>query len=119
MTRLIRLAFGFGLLGSAAGAQQYEISTFAGTGVVPAQLVRGAGLAYPMAVTADPTGAVYVGSAFFNSVFKLDADGTITRVAGNGRKDHPGYAGDGGPATSASLFLNGVGIPSPGGLALD
>jgi len=67
MRRRISVAFAFGLLGSAA-AQQYVISTFAGMGGVPAQLARGASLGFPIAVTADPTGAVYFGSANFNSM---------------------------------------------------
>jgi sugar lactone lactonase YvrE len=37
-----------------------------------------------------------------NSVFKIDPSGSITRVAGNSRTD---FSGDGGPATSASLYL--------------
>src|SRR5215475_9560794 len=87
------LAFAFGLLGSYAAAQQYVISTFAGGRAVPPQLGQLASLEFPMSVVADPTSAVYFGSANLNSVFKLDADGTITRVAGNGQSGHSGYSG--------------------------
>ncbi|MCX6631897.1 MAG: SMP-30/gluconolactonase/LRE family protein, partial [Candidatus Solibacter sp.] len=44
-----------------------------------------------------------------NSVFKIDAAGSMTLVAGNSR---PGFSGDGGPAVSAQLN-------TPQGIALD
>jgi uncharacterized protein (TIGR03437 family) len=117
ITPLTRAAFGFLLLVSAVAAEEYVISTFAGgPGALPAQLARDASLGFPTAAIADSKGAVYFTSATFNSVFKLDASGTSTRVAGTGL---PGYAGDGGPATSAKLSLQTTGLAIPGGLALD
>ena len=89
-------------------AQQYTISTVAG----------GAPPATPAAATSIPIGPPQrvlfdgVGNLYFtslNSVFRLDASGTVTLIAGNSR---PGYSGDGGPATLAQL--NG-----PQGLAVD
>src|SRR2546430_13287009 len=52
----------------------------------------------PTAVTVEAADNIY----FINrdAVFKLDWNGIMTRVAGNSRQ---GYAGDGGPATSAQL----------------
>ena len=55
----------------------------------------------------DSSGNLYFTS--INCVFKLDATGTLTLIAGTSR---PGYSGDGGAATSAQL--NG-----PQGLAVD
>ena len=82
-----------------AAGQQYTISTIAGGGsALPATPARG--VDYPIGsvydVATDSAGDVYfpVGS----SIFKLDQNGIVTRIAGTGRQ---GYSGDGGPATSA------------------
>lgn len=48
----------------------------------------------------DPTGILYFTDSGNHRVRKIDPDGTISTVAGNG---DPTYAGDGGPAASASL----------------
>jgi len=61
------------------------------------------------AVTEDKNGNVYFAELATDRVFKIDTKGILTRFAGNGIQ---GYAGDGGPATSASLF-------NPKGLAFD
>ena len=93
---------------SIAGAQPYVVSTFAG-GNPPPTPVAGvqASIGAPRGVTADHSGNVYFTS--LNCLFKLDAAGTLTRVAGNARA---GYAGDGGPATAAQFN-------SPAGVAMD
>ena len=57
-------------------------------------------------VAIGPGGAPYFASA---RIFRLNADGTYTLVAGNGVD---GFSGDGGPALSASLH-------SPRGLSFD
>jgi len=51
-------------------------------------------------IAAGPDGSLYVGDAGNNRIRKVDADGIITTVAGNGE---PGFSGDGGPAIEASL----------------
>ncbi|PWT99085.1 MAG: hypothetical protein C5B51_27925, partial [Terriglobia bacterium] len=56
----------------------------------------------------DPAGNVYFIAE--NCVFKVDAGGTLTRVAGQSKVT--GYSGDGGPAVNAQLSV-------PGGIALD
>src|SRR5262249_39289669 len=71
------------------------------------------------AVTTDSSGNTYFVSS--NSVFRVDANGGLTRIAGNIK---PGYSGDGGPAIDAQLstdnLVNGVLQPyEPGGLAVD
>ena len=63
----------------------------------------------PVGVAVDAAGNRYVAAPDLNRVLKLDAAGTITTVAGNGT---PGFSGDNGPATAASLC-------SPSGVALD
>jgi uncharacterized protein (TIGR03437 family) len=58
-------------------------------------------------VATDASGNLYFTG--LNCVFRLDASGVLTSIAGNSRA---GYSGDGGPATQAQLN-------SPAGLALD
>jgi uncharacterized protein (TIGR03437 family) len=95
------------LAGVTAFAQQYTISTVAG----------GAPQATPVAALNASIGqprklAVSGSNVYFssgNSVFKIDASGALTLIAGNSRA---GFSGDGGPAVNAQLN-------SPQGIALD
>jgi hypothetical protein len=57
----------------------------------------------------DADGNVYISCEFAHLVFKIDSEGTISRVAGTGEA---GFSGDGGLATEAQLF-------SPTGMAFD
>src|SRR4249919_1476945 len=104
-TRMLR--FSFLLLAGTAFAQQYTISTVAG-GAPPATPVAALNTSI-----GQPRKLVFSGSNFFfssgNSVFKIDASGSLTLVAGNSRA---GFSGDGGPAVNATLN-------TPKGLALD
>jgi sugar lactone lactonase YvrE len=68
-----------------------------------------AGLNCPAGVAVDRAGNLYIADARNNRIRKVDANGMITTVAGNGRQ---GYGGDGGPATSAELNY-------PAGMAFD
>lgn len=68
-----------------------------------------AALNLPEASATDAAGNLYFADTYNNRIRKITTDGIITTVAGNGQ---PGYAGDGGAATSA--FLN-----NPTGIALD
>jgi sugar lactone lactonase YvrE len=52
-------------------------------------------------VAVDGAGNVYIGDSDHQRVRRVGADGTITTVAGGGDR----FPGDGGPATSAQLFL--------------
>ena len=89
------------------------ISTIAGNGnsgfggdggqAVQAQLNYCTGLAL------DYLGNIYLADAQNNRIRKIDNNGVITTVAGNGQ---PGYNGDGIPATTARLY-------SPMGVACD
>src|ERR1700722_14374593 len=54
----------------------------------------------PFDLCFDRAGNLYFSDTFNNRIRKVDTQGVITTVAGNGDK---GYSGDGGPATSAAL----------------
>src|ERR1035437_9125744 len=72
-----------------------------------------ASLNWPLAVAVDSAGNLYIAELNNHRVRKVSG-GTITTVAGNG---NPGFSGDGGPATSASLkFPAGVAVDSAGNL---
>src|ERR1017187_7336466 len=105
-TRMLRFSILL-LAGVTAFAQQYTISTVAG-GAPPATPVTALN-----ASIGQPRKLAVSGSNFYfssgNSVFKIDASGALTLIAGN---SHAGFSGDGGPAVNAQL--NG-----PQGVALD
>lgn len=86
-----------------------EISTIAGNGQAVdrrtdgdgERLARNAAIGQPFGVEIGPDGALYVTEVENHRIRRVDLNsGRIETVAGNGRK---GYAGDGGPATDASL----------------
>ena len=111
MIRIFSLLF----LATAATAQQYVISTYVGGSPLPSPVpALNAPIGWATSVVADTSGNVYFASPDFNSVFKLDPGGTLTRIAGNSRAE---YSGDGGPATSAALNLGRRDVAA--GLAVD
>jgi sugar lactone lactonase YvrE len=59
-----------------------------------------ASLSYPAGVAVDTSGNLYISDQGDNRVRKMDINGILTTVAGNGTF---GYAGDRGPATDAAL----------------
>jgi uncharacterized protein (TIGR03437 family) len=110
------LAIGLGtlLIGGTVWAQQYLITTLAGGGLppTPAPAVSTA-LGYTQSVATDADGNVYFTAN--NAVFKVDASGILTRVAGSSAV--PGYSGDGGLATSAQVsYPAGVAVDAAGNL---
>jgi sugar lactone lactonase YvrE len=72
-------------------------------------LATSAGLAHPRSVAADAAGNFYISDWNNNRVWKVNAQGFITTLAGT---RVPGFSGDGGPAAQAQL--NG-----PHGIAVD
>jgi streptogramin lyase len=95
------------LLGTAiacAAEAELRITTLTGTGQ-PGYAGDGgpaikAQLNAPFGIVRGPDGAIYVCDTMNHAVRRVAADGTITTVAGCGRK---GYSGDGGQATKAEL----------------
>src|SRR5579862_4984318 len=60
-----------------------------------------ASLDHPYGIAVDVFGNLFIADSHNNRIRKVSASGIITTVAGGG---FPGFSGDGGPATSASLF---------------
>src|SRR5439155_996741 len=89
------------------------ITTVAGRGTGQSSGDRGpatlAELIQPLSVAVDPGGNVYIADGGSNRILKVNTTGIISTIAGNGQK---GFNGDGGPATSASLYY-------PSGVAVD
>ena len=102
--RPVRALMFFLFLGTAVLAQEYVISTIAGGAPLPTPVL---GVDMPLgtlqSVTSDAMGNTYFIAS--HCVFKLDRNGVVTRIAGNGRA---GSSGDGGPAANAQLQLQSV-----------
>ena len=60
-------------------------------------------LNYPLGVAVDGLGNLYISDKYNNCIRRVDSNGIITTVAGNGDWD---YSGDGGPATQAQLNVS-------------
>jgi uncharacterized protein (TIGR03437 family) len=65
----------------------------------------------PSAVAIDASGNMYIADAGNHVIRKVTPSGTITTFAGNGMS---GFAGDGGPAASAQLAVNGLAVDRTG-----
>jgi hypothetical protein len=94
------------------------ITNFAGTGVQGYSGDSGAATSAminnPTALTLDGSGNLFILDADNNRVRKVDTNGTITTVAGNGTCC---YSGDGGAATSAQInFSTALAIDNSGAL---
>jgi len=89
------------------------ITTVAGTGRAgfsgDGDLAVRAELRFPLAVAVDVEGRLYIADAGNNRVRRVDRDGTITTIAGTGKR---GFEGDDGPAVAAAL-------DTPAALAFD
>jgi sugar lactone lactonase YvrE/Flp pilus assembly protein TadD len=67
----------------------------------------------PAGVALDNTGNLFISDTGNSRLRMVNPAGTITTVAGNGKR---GYSGDGGPATSAALIPVGVAVDGAGNL---
>jgi hypothetical protein len=104
-------------------AQPYTITTVAGVGETASGDTIGDGgpatRAYllPTGVAADSSGNLYIADPSNSLIRKVTSNGIISTVAGDAVGLTAGYAGDGGPATSALLnFPQDVAVDSSGAL---
>ncbi|MGA2859113.1 MAG: choice-of-anchor D domain-containing protein [Candidatus Sulfotelmatobacter sp.] len=67
----------------------------------------------PAAVKVDSAGNIYIVDYNCMVIQKVDVNGIITTVAGNGTN---GYSGDGGPATSAEIYAEGAAVDGAGNI---
>lgn len=68
----------------------------------------------PGFITLDASGNLYIADGGNNRIRKVNSSGVISTVAGNGTS---GFSGDGGPATSAQLYVpSGVAVDATGNL---
>jgi hypothetical protein len=98
-----------------ADSTAYTITTLAGGGNlngISALSVNLTSVAFGNPLTTDSAGNVYLASGVDNRVYKLDVNGVLTVVAGNGLF---GDTGDGGNAQDAELGgLAGVAVDASG-----
>jgi trimeric autotransporter adhesin len=88
------------------------VNIIAGTGVAgysgDGGLATHAQLYYPYGVARDSSGNIYIADSENCLVRKVDTSGNISTVAGlvtSSTSSTCGYSGDGGPATSAELYI--------------
>lgn len=81
-----------GVISTVAGGGQQDPRR--GTKAIDTRLDRPAGIAVA------PDGTLYIAEAFRHRILRVDADGTLSIVAGTGSS---GFSGDGGPAEKARL----------------
>ena len=102
------------------------VSTFAGNGAGTPQSGAFSGdkgpavdasLNNPTALAVDAAGNVYISDQVNQRIRKVDLNGIITTIAGNGTA---GYGGDGGPAIDAMLnYPGGINVDAAGNLYLN
>jgi sugar lactone lactonase YvrE len=90
------------------------MTTIAGGAIRDGSAATSAALVEPEAIAFDKSGNYYIADATGNRIRKVSSSGTISTVAGTGVS---GYSGDGGQATSATLWYPlGVALDSSGNL---
>ena len=100
-----------------AGSQtgdEWRIDTVAAGGIGDGGPAVQALISFPWGVAVDKIGNFYIVENTQHRIRRVDAEGTITTVAGNGEG---GYSGDGGPAVQAQLrWPLGVAVDRVGNL---
>ncbi len=101
--------------------QSGNITTFAGNGQSGYGGDSGpatqASLNHPSGLVIDNAGNVYIADSENYRVRKVDPNGIISTIAGNGQRD---YSGDQGPATEASIgLLHSVAVDHSGNIYLN
>ena len=90
------------------------IATVAGGWVGDGSPATNADLNHPTSVAVDSSGSLFIADYYNNRVRKVDTNGIIITVSGNGTRS---YSGDGGMATNASLnYPSGVVVDGSGNL---
>ena len=96
------------------------ITTLAGTGAAASTgdggLASKAAINDPFGIAIDPNGGFLLITSFATMIRRIDANGTISTVAGDGMT-HTNQ-GDGGPAGKALLNVNGISVDSYGNVFL-
>ncbi len=108
-------AFLLALWGATACSAQGVISTVAGTGANSAAGDGGPATNasfHPDGLALDGAGNIFIADQNHNRIRKVDTSGIITTFAGNGNTQ---FSGDGGPASSATVYIAG----NHNGLAVD
>jgi len=70
-------------------------------------------LAYPVSITFDGAGNLFIVDNSNSRIRKVNTSGVITTIAGNGTL---GFSGDGGQATAANINTSGITIDSNGNI---
>lgn len=96
------------------------LTTIAGNGVhayaTPGALALDSAMENPVDIAWDETGALVIAELHAARVLRVDEDGRLVVIAGTG---DPGFAGDGGPATDATLSqAGGIAITAEGELVV-
>jgi sugar lactone lactonase YvrE len=85
-----------GIISSVAGSGSYGFSGDGGPAL-------SANFYYPTGVSVDSAGNIYIVDAYNNRIRKVNSNGIVTTIAGNGSTT---FSGDGGAATNAGLSLS-------------
>lgn len=106
LSSTMRLLLTLALFAQCATAADWTISTFAGTGTAGGSgdggPAKAAQIDNPFGVVRGPDGAIWFCEYTGQRIRRVAADGTISTIAGTGKK---GYSGDGGPAIQATFNL--------------
>lgn len=95
-----------------SGGQLSELSSPEGSAPSPGGSIATT-YAEVAGMATSPAGQLYFSDAQTESVWRVNSDGTLSRVAGDGIS---GTAGDGGPATAAELAAGSLAFDSQGDL---